>query len=168
MAQKEKGAYRYYYYNTANNREVLKSFPMGLPHDTDTKIVVDSLLKYLSDNYFKTVYYATDTITTHIKLTLLRIDSIKTKSRIIKLAVVDIVDTSRICMRNYFQGSTGGHMTQIMLGANILQPQFYYTSHFLDGVILLYNGTSLDDLDHIDLSGILVPSNYFRYTGLVL
>jgi hypothetical protein len=159
MGKNERERFYYFYYDISNNREILKTIPVDLPLNTETKSVVDSLLKYLSDKYFYKAYYLKGA--TNINLVLLKIDSIITKTRIYKIATVDIVDTSRICMGAFFQGSTGGHMTTVMLGTNILQPQFYYASPFLDGLILLYNGSPLYNMDHIKIDDILVPKNYF-------
>lgn len=161
MVQKDGESFYYFYYDTSNNREILKTIPVVLPRNTDIKIVVDSLLKYLSDKYFYKAYYLKGT--TNIKLSLLKIDSINTTTRVYKIATVDIVDTNKICMGAFFQGSTGGHYTYNILGTNILQP--HLTSSFLDGVIILYNGKPLEPLDHINLDGILVSEN-FRMTAL--
>lgn len=160
MAQNDEERFYYFYYDTSNNREILKTMPVGLPRNTDIKIVVDSLLKYLSDKYFYKCYYLKGA--TNIKLNLLKIDSVHTKTRDYKIATINIIDTNKICMGCYFQGSLGGSMTAVMLGTNILQPQFVYSSPFLDGVILLYNGSPLKEMDHIDIDGILIPKNFLN------
>ena len=153
--QKDEECFYYFYYDTSNNREILKTIPAGLPRNTDIKIVVDSLLKYLSHQYFYKVY---DRDITNIKLNLVKIDSIYTKARMYKIATIDIIDTSTICMGMFFQGSNGGLYTYNILGTNIIQP--HLTSSFLDGVIILYNGKPLEPLDHINLNGMLIPKNF--------
>ncbi len=162
MVQKgEESIYYFYYdYDTLNNREILKAIPVGLSRNVDSKVIVDSLLKYLSERYFYKAYYLKGA--TNIKLNLLKIDSIITKVRIYKIATVDIIDTGRICIGAFFQGSTGGHNTYVMLGTNILQPQFVYASPLLDGLILLYNGSPLYDMDHINIDGILTPMDFLN------
>ena len=42
-----------------------------------------------------------------------------------------------------------------MLAAIFMQP--HLSPPLLDGLVLLYNGEILPELDHIDLSGILIP-----------
>ena len=157
--QNDEERFYHYYYDSSNNREILKTFPVELPRNTDVKIVLDSLLTYLSKNYFHD--FSNYILDTRIKLRLEKIDSIKTINRIYKIATVNIIDTNKVCIGAFFQGSTGGHMTQIMLSTNILQPQFAYKTTFLDGVIILYNGFPIADLDHIDIDGVIVPKTYY-------
>ena len=56
-------------------------------------------------------------------------------------------------MGTYFQGSTGGRITFLMLVSNLIQPQLEYP--LLDGVIILYNSEELKQLDHINLEGLI-------------
>jgi hypothetical protein len=66
-----------------------------------------------------------------------------------------MVDTDSVAMSSFFQGSTGGQTTFYMLAATFMQPQL--TPPLLDGLVLFYNGKILPELDHINLSGILIP-----------
>jgi hypothetical protein len=155
--QESKVRYYYFYYDYSNNQERLKASPLGIRDGADVEIVLDSLLGYLSNNYFRSVAgIDPDKI---ISLKLEKIDSIKTSERIYKIAIVNIIDTNKVCMAYYFQGSTGAHCTYITLGTNLLQPQCNLT--FLDGVIILYNGSPLVGLDHINIDGILIPEPFY-------
>jgi hypothetical protein len=66
-----------------------------------------------------------------------------------------MVDTDSVAMSSFFQGSTGGQTTFYMLAATFMQP--HLNPPLLDGLVLLYNGEILPELDHINLSGILIP-----------
>ena len=57
---------------------------------TETSIVLDSILKFLSINYFRN--YNDIYINTNIELQLIGIDSIKTQSRVYKVAIININD----------------------------------------------------------------------------
>jgi hypothetical protein len=155
--QESKGRYYYFYYDYSNNQERLKASPLGIRDGADVEIVLDSLLGYLSNNYFRSVAgIDPDKI---ISLKLEKIDSIKTSERIYKIAIVNIIDTNKVCMGYYFQGSIGAHCTCIALGSNLLQPQS--NPAFLDGIIILYNGSPLVGLDHINIDGILIPGAFY-------
>lgn len=150
--------YYYFYYEVSENQEVLKAIPAGLPRGTPVTIVLDSVLKYLSENYFNA--YGELYTDTNIKLHVTKIDSITTTSRIYKIAIINIDDGDKICRTTFFQGSLGGSMTQTMLAVNILQPQYAFNVPLLDGAIILYNGSPVTELDHIDIDGILVPKTF--------
>jgi hypothetical protein len=66
-----------------------------------------------------------------------------------------MIDREEYAMSHFFQGSIGGQTTFSMLGATFIQP--HLDPPLLDGLILLYNGETLQELDHINLSGILTP-----------
>ena len=58
-------------------------------------------------------------------------------------------------MKYFFQGSGGGQTTFYILAATFMQP--HLDPPLIDGLVLLYNGTLLPELDHINLRGILIP-----------
>jgi len=58
-------------------------------------------------------------------------------------------------MRYFFQGSAGGQTTFYMLAATFMQP--HLSPPLVDGLVLLYNGKILPELDHISVTGILTP-----------
>ncbi len=114
--------------------------------------ILDSLASFLTVDYFvpKYKYYKNKA-----KISI-KIDSIITfnsTDRQYGIAVVNIKDPDEICMTLYFQGSTGGYYTYIMLVSNLMQPQL--KDPLLDGIIFLYNNSELKGMDHINLSGII-------------
>jgi hypothetical protein len=113
---------------------------------------VDNLGQYLVDNYFCKTYTSK---LTRIHFEVLSIDVISTPSRPLRIAVVNMVDTDSEAMSSFFQGSIGGQTTFHMLAATFMQP--HLSPPLLDGLVLLYNGEILPELDHINLSGILIP-----------
>ena len=126
--------------------------PFILPPSTSIKDTVDNLGQHLAENYFCKTYTSK---LTRIHFEILRIDEISTPSRPLRIAVVNMVDADREAMGSFFQGSAGGQTTFCMLVATLMQP--HLSPPLLDGLILLYNGEILPELDHINLSGILVP-----------
>jgi len=66
-----------------------------------------------------------------------------------------MVDKNEHAMKHFFQGSTGGQTTFSMLGATFIQP--HLAPPLIDGLVIFYNGKTLPELDHINLSGILTP-----------
>lgn len=126
--------------------------PFILPPNTSIRDTVDNLGQYLAGNYFCKTYTSK---LTRIHFEVLRIDEIFTPSRPLRIAVVNMVDTDSVAMRSFFQGSTGGQTTFYMLAATFMQP--HLNPPLLDGLVVLYNGKILPELDHINLSGILIP-----------
>lgn len=74
------------------------------------------------------------------------------------IAVVELVPSadSPASDRWYqaFQGSTGAYATELAIRWNLLQP--HYAGAWPDGLRLLYRGEPMHELDHIDLSGIIL------------
>ena len=126
--------------------------PFILPPNTSIRDTVDNLGQYLVENYFCKTYTSK---LTRIHFEVLSIDEISTPSRPLRIAVVNMVDTDSEAMSSFFQGSTGGQTTFYLLAATFMQP--HLSPPLLDGLVLLYNGEILPELDHIDLSGILIP-----------
>jgi hypothetical protein len=126
--------------------------PFILPPNTSINETVDNLGQYLADNYFSKTYTSK---LTRIHFEVLNLDEIPTPSRPLRIAVVNMVDTDSEAMSSFFQGSIGGRTTFHMLAATFMQP--HLNPPLLDGLVLLYNGEILPELDHINLSGILIP-----------
>jgi hypothetical protein len=126
--------------------------PFPLPHNTLLRDALDSLGRDLSKNYFSRTY--TDKAT-DIHFEILRIDKIATPSRPLRIAVVNMVDKDEDAMRYFFQGSAGGQTTFYMLAATFMQP--HLSPSLVDGLVILYNGEILPELDHISLAGVLTP-----------
>ncbi len=148
--------YFYFYYDNSDDRMTLKALPLIFRGSTTAATILDSLFKCLSSGYFSRRIENAPSGT--IALKLLKIDSIKTSNRINRVASISIIDTNKICMSYFFQGSSGAHGTYLMLVANLLQPQC--RPPFLDGIIILYNGTPLAPLDHMNIDGIFVPATF--------
>ena len=134
--------------------------PFILPPGTPLKETLDRLGKHLAETYFSRT--AANKLTS-IHFEIMRIEKIDTPSRPLYLAVVNMVDPNRDAMEYFFQGSTGGQTTFCMLGATFMQP--HLESPLLDGLIILYNGELLPELDHINLSGVLIP-RLFRFVAI--
>lgn len=126
--------------------------PFTLPPGTLLRDALDRLGRHLADTYFRKTY--TDKAT-GIHFEVVRIDTIATPSRSLRIATVNMVDPDRDAMGYFFQGSAGARTTFYMLGATFLQP--HLNPPLLDGLVLLYNGEVIPELDHINLTGILTP-----------
>jgi hypothetical protein len=126
--------------------------PFPLPPSTSLADALDRLGGHLAHTYFRKTYTNKET---GIHFEVLHIDTIVTPSRPLHIATVNMVDPDRYAMGYFFQGSTGARTTFYMLGATFLQPQL--DPPLIDGVVLLYNGEILPELDHINLEGILTP-----------
>ena len=131
--------------------------PFGLPPNALLRDALDSLGRDLAKNYFSKTYRekATD-----IHFEILRVDEIATPSRPLRIAVINMVDKNKDAMRYFFQGSAGGQTTFYMLAATFMQP--HLSPPLVDGLVLLYNGKILPELDHISLTGILTPRSAQR------
>jgi len=126
--------------------------PFVLPANTSLREALISLGQHLSKTYFFKTY---DGPETNIRFEVVRIDEIPSKSGSLKIAVINMVDKNEHAMKHFFQGSTGGQTTFSMLGATFIQPHLEHP--LLDGLVIFYNGKTLPELDHINLSGILTP-----------
>ncbi len=74
------------------------------------------------------------------------------------IAIIDLREwdySSRPSWRTgYFQGSTGGYMTQTVLTKTLLQPD--YRGEWIDGVEFHYQGKPMEEWDHINLTGTIL------------
>jgi hypothetical protein len=126
--------------------------PFILPPKTSHRDALDSLGRHLSKTYFSKTY--TNDLT-DIHFEVLRIDRLSTPSRPLLTAIVNMVDVNNDALRYFFQGSTGGQTTFCMLTATFMQP--HLDPPLFDGLVILYNGKLLAKLDHINLTGLLIP-----------
>jgi hypothetical protein len=126
--------------------------PFILPPTTTLKNALASLGKHLAETYFSKTYTSE---LTGISFEVLRIDKICASSGPLHVAIIDIVDPNRHAMQYFFQGTTGGQTTFCMLAGTFMQP--HLEPPLIDGLVILYNGEILPELDHINLSGILIP-----------
>lgn len=132
------------------------SNPVPLELNSETKIVdvLDTLGKYLSSTYFYKVSIYT-TIITNIRFEVLKVEEIQTPLRPFRIATINLIDPEELCMGYFFQGSHGGYVTAAMMAANFTQP--HLNTPLLDGLIILYNGEILNQMDHINLHRIITP-----------
>lgn len=126
--------------------------PFILPPNTLLRDALDSLGRDLAKNYFYKTYTGK---VTDIHFEVVRIDEVATPSRPLRIAVINMVDKDKDAMRYFFQGSAGGQTTFYMLVATFMQP--HLSPPLVDGLVILYNGKILPELDHISLTGILIP-----------
>jgi hypothetical protein len=126
--------------------------PFILPPNTLIKDALDSLGRHLAKDYFSKTYK--DKVT-DIHFEVVRIDEVATPSRPLRIAVINMVDINRDARRYFFQGSAGGQTTFYMIAATFMQP--HLSPPLVDGLVLLYNGKILPELDHINIKGILTP-----------
>ena len=114
--------------------------------------ILDSLASFLTVDYFvpKNKHYQNKA---KISINIDSIITFNSTNKQYRIAVVNIKDPDEICMTLYFQGSTGGQNTYVMLVSNLMQPQL--KDPLLDGIIFLYNKSELKEMDHIRLSGII-------------
>jgi len=133
--------------------------PFRLSPHTLLKDALNSLGQHLAETYFKKTY--TDKAT-KIHFEVVRINEIATPSRPLRIATVNMVDPDKDAMRYFFQGSAGARTTFYMIGATFIQP--HLNPPLLDGLVLLYKGEMLPELDHINVEGILIPRLVQRVT----
>ena len=126
--------------------------PLVVPPSTTVGDALDLLGRELATTYFAKTYTGKQT---GIRFEVVRVDEITTPSRALRIAVINMVDKEEDAVRFFFQGSAGGQTTFYMMTATFIQP--HLSPPLLDGLVLLYNGKILPELDHINLTGILTP-----------
>ena len=126
--------------------------PYALPADTSLREALTSLGQYLSRTYFSRTDAEPES---DIHFEVVRIEEIPIKPVSLKIAIINMSDKNRYAMKHFFQGSTGAQTTFSMIVSTFIQP--HLEPPLLDGLIILYNGKLLSELDHINLSGILTP-----------
>jgi hypothetical protein len=133
--------------------------PFRLSPHTSLKDALNSLGQHLAETYFQKTYTGKET---KIHFEVVRVNEIATSSRPLRIATVNMVDPDRDAMRYFFQGSAGARTTFYMIGATFMQP--HLNPPLLDGLVFLYNGEMLPELDHINVEGILIPRLVQRIT----
>ena len=126
--------------------------PFRLPPTTSVEEALEGFGEHLAETYFQSTYTEK---ATNIHFDVMRIDEIGDPSRPLRIATVNMVDPDGYAMKYFFQGSGGGQTTFFILTATFMQP--HLDSPLIDGLVLLYNGEILPELDHINLRGILTP-----------
>ena len=126
--------------------------PFLLSPHTSLKDALNSLGQRLAETYFQKTYTGK---ATKIYFEVVRVNEIVVSSRPLRIATVNMVDSDEDAMRYFFQGSAGARTTFYMIGATFMQP--HLNPPLLDGLVFLYNGEMLPELDHINVEGILIP-----------
>lgn len=142
----------FYFYSPDSIAEKLICERVEFKNRLDKKGILDSICDYLTNTYFipkKKNYEGKHKITIDIQ----ELNEINLDKRRYLIATININDPDRICMENYYQGSSGGRITFLMLVANFMQPQLKYP--LLDAALFLYNGDELKEMDHINIFGII-------------
>ncbi|MBD3317900.1 MAG: hypothetical protein GF344_19110 [Chitinivibrionales bacterium] len=125
--------------------------PLQLTTRLPLPLLLDSLGAVLSRSFFADY----GDRRTDVRFKIYSIEEIATPSGVLRVAVIDIIDTAEIAMRTFFQGSAGASATKSVLTANFFQPQL--RKPLLAGAVFLYNGDTMTELAHLDLSGIQTP-----------
>ena len=133
--------------------------PFRLSPHTSLKDALNSLGQHLAETYFQKTYTGK---ATKIHFEVVGINEIVISSRPLRIATVNMVDPDRDAMRYFFQGSAGARTTFYMIGSTVMQP--HLNPPLLDGLVFLYNGEMLPELDHINVEGILIPRLVQRVT----
>ena len=133
--------------------------PFLLSPHTSLKDALNSLGQHLAETYFQKTYTGK---ATKIHFEVVGVNEIVISSRPLRIATVNMVDPDRDAMRYFFQGSAGARTTFYMIGSTFMQP--HLNPPLLDGLVFLYNGEMLPELDHINVEGILIPRLVQRVT----
>jgi len=138
--------------DSLSNAENLILEKINFDAKLNKKEILNSTASFLSNTYFlpRNKYYIGKR---KISIDIKGITEINLPDRTYSVATVNIDDPDTICMGTYFQGSTGGFITYLMLVSNLMQPQL--KTPLLDGLIILYNNNELKGMDHINLEGLI-------------
>jgi hypothetical protein len=98
---------------------------------------------------------AADGEATGIAFAVRTVETLAAGEGTLRVAVVDLLDPRAMALPHFLQGSSGAAATFHVLLANFTQPQL--APPLLDGLVLLHNGRPFEELDHINLTGILIP-----------
>ena len=110
---------------------------------------LQDLADQLTRNYFRDGHEPPSDI--HIEV--LGVHTIDLPSRPLRVVVVNLHDVHQAAWRHFFQGSSGGQTTYYLLAATLMQPQL--SPPLADGLVVLYNGASFPELDHIRFNGLV-------------
>jgi len=153
------GDVQLYTFSAHHNDFLRVARPLIVPPSTSIKDTLDVLGRELAASYFAKTYKDRET---DIHFEVRRVHEITTPSRSLCIAVVNMVDKEEDAVRYFFQGSAGGQTSFYIMTATFLQP--HLSPPLLDGLVLLYNGRILPELDHLNVTGILTPRLARRVT----
>jgi len=158
-------SYYLYKIDYLSNTEKLIAEKITFDINLTKKQILDSLASFLSQTFFVTENKFFES-KKKIKISIQKIIKLNLPERKCLIAVVNIDDQDQICMTTYFQGTTGGNNTFLMLVSNLMQPQLEFP--LIDGVIILYNGTELKNMDHINLEGLISEREIDKYIRIAI
>jgi hypothetical protein len=124
--------------------------PFPLAPEGSVTGALEALGAHLSRHYF-----SSGTADARISFEIMSVHSIPVGHRNYRLAVVNLVDPDGDALQVFFQGSAGGQTTFYMLAAAFLQA--HHAPPLVDGIILLYNGETFPEADHVNFRGIVTP-----------
>ena len=110
---------------------------------------LQELADQLTRNYFRDGHEPPSDI--HIEV--LGVHTIDLPSRPLRVVAVNLHDARQAVWRHFFHGSSGGQTTYYLLAATLMQPQL--RPPLADGMVVLYNGLSFPELDHIRFDGLV-------------
>lgn len=142
----------FYFYSTDVNAENLIRIKINFENNLDKKEILDSIASQLTSTYFFPKNNFSEK-KRKINIRLQMINEIILPERNYYIATVNIEDPDKICLTAYFQGSTGGYITFLILVSNFMQPQL--KNPLIDGIVFLYNDAELKMMDHINLEGLI-------------
>ena len=147
-----------YMYAPDHDQECLTAEPRPewLAPALAVEVVLDSLGSALSRSYF----YEWNEEPTGIAFETIEVERLPTPPDSMRLAVVNMVDPDGWAERGFFQGTTGGSMSQLMISATFIQAALTLDeAPLLDGLVLLYNGERISPMDHTRLDLIQQPED---------
>jgi hypothetical protein len=111
------------------------------------------------------VQHLADTLSVHyfngLEIQLLALDTLNESGNILTINLVEHPNyqgpgslSPYKSWYDYFQGSAGGGNTTIVLKESFLQRD--YEGQWIDGIIFYYQGKEMQDLDHVNLHGLLL------------
>ncbi len=109
--------------------------------------------QHLADHLSRSYFNDGQDSAPDMHIEVLGLYSVDLPHRSLRVVAIDLRDVRQAAWTSFFQGSTGGQTTYYLLAATLMQPQL--TPPLADGLVVLYNGESFPELDHIRFRGIV-------------
>ncbi len=134
------GARTLYTYTPDSTARYLIAEPQPdlLSPNLTVEAALDSLGRRLADGYFREWRGEP----TGISFETVEVVTLPTPPDSVRIAVVNMADPDSVAVRAFFQGSSGGLISSLMIEAMLMQPSLDIREQrpLLDGLVLLYNG----------------------------
>ena len=153
-ALQDAGDTKLFTFKSDEKQFLISAQPFVINAGTSLKSALNRLGAHLAETYFSRTY---SNEKTNIRFEVRGIHEVPADPRGVRIAVINMIDKEKFAMNYFFQGSAGAQTTFYMLVATFTQPQLAVS--LVDGLIILYNGKLLSEMDHINLSGIQTPSS---------